>query len=64
MKKSNFLSKTVQRISRDELRKIAGGSSGCSGCGSPFLDSGNGDCAFSSGGLICFGTVRGNRCCV
>ncbi|WP_340064703.1 hypothetical protein [Ascidiimonas aurantiaca] len=64
MKKRNLLSGNVKRISRSELRKIAGGNSGCSGCGSPFLDSGTGQCAFRSGGQICFGTVQGSRCCV
>ena len=67
MKKSNFLSKTVQRISREELRKIAGGTNrGCPPCGSPFLSSENGGaCAFvGPQGQICSGTVIRRQCCI
>ena len=66
MKKSNFLSKTGQRISREELRKIGGGiGSGCPRCGSPFLDSGNGQCFFAGpNGQLCPGFIRGNQCCL
>ena len=67
MKKSIFLLKGLQRISRDELREIGGGStSGCSGCNSLFLVSVGGDfCAFRGpNGEVCFGTVIRDTCCV
>ena len=67
MKKSNFLSDTIQRIARNELRKIAGGSTrGCFGCTSEFLVDPLGQrCGFPGpSGEICRGTVVNGQCCV
>ena len=67
MKKSIFLLNDLQRISRDELRKIGGGSTpGCSGCDSVFVGSISGGlCAFRGpNGEVCFGTVVRGQCCV
>ncbi|WP_340064702.1 hypothetical protein [Ascidiimonas aurantiaca] len=66
MKKSNFLTGSLKPISRNELRKIAGGTGrGCPPCGSPFLSSGTGRCAFvGPNGQICRGTVIQGQCCI
>ena len=66
MKKSIFLLKDLQRISRDELRKIGGGSTpGCFGCSFQFLTGIDGVfCAFlGPDGDTCNGTVIRDRCC-
>jgi len=66
MKKSIFLLKDLQRISRNELRKIAGGAGECSGC-SPFfvLEPPGEPCGFRGPSeQICSGVIVNSRCCV
>ncbi|WP_340064704.1 hypothetical protein [Ascidiimonas aurantiaca] len=67
MKKSIFLLNDLLRISRGELRKIAGGSTReCFGCVSEYLIGAFGQrCGFlAPSGEICRGTVRDGQCCV
>ena len=66
MKKRNLLSTGVQRISRNELRKIVGGNQNKCGCSSQFLSQEGGTACgfFGPGGQICTGTIVNGQCCV
>ena len=64
MKKSIFLLKNLQRISRDELRKIGGGDDRCSGCSPLSNPTPDGFCVLRTPcGLACLGSVVGDQCC-
>jgi len=53
------------RVTREELRKIAGGLNDfCSGgCSSTFTDPGTGLCGFYEGGVLCLGRIVKTVCC-
>ncbi|WP_340064701.1 hypothetical protein [Ascidiimonas aurantiaca] len=57
MKKSNFLTGSLKPISRNELRKIAGGSGPCTSCSLVFTDPGTGFCSFMDQGELCLGRL-------
>ena len=63
MKKNIFLLKGLQRISRNELRKIGGGNGDCSVCGAPILSFDDGECVFAGGTQFCRGFITDGLCC-